>query len=168
MGFSRPQLVAVSGLFGWESLSGWDFLGHNLLLSQASLSSVEFWLSQSLSHELFLFHDGILAITKPFWRTFSFFTIELWLSRSLFHELFLFSRWDSGYHEAFFTNFFFFHDGTLAITKPFSRTFSFFTIEFWLSRSLFHELFHFFTMEFSRHTIWGKTLFIYISQRVFT
>jgi hypothetical protein len=37
VGFSRPQLVVVSGLFGWESLSGWDFLGHNLLLSQASL-----------------------------------------------------------------------------------------------------------------------------------
>jgi hypothetical protein len=35
MGFSRPQLTAVPGLFGWESLNGWDFLGHNLLLSQA-------------------------------------------------------------------------------------------------------------------------------------
>jgi hypothetical protein len=67
----------------------------------------------------------------------------LWLSRSLSHELFLFSRWDSGYHKAFLTNFFFFHDGILAITKPFSRTFSFFTMEFWLSRSLSHELFLF-------------------------
>jgi hypothetical protein len=37
MGLSGPQLVAVPGLFGWESLNGWDFLGHNLLLSQASL-----------------------------------------------------------------------------------------------------------------------------------
>jgi hypothetical protein len=59
MGFSGPQLVVVSGLFGWESLNGWDFLGHNLLLSQASFS-----------HELFMnffyFHDGIPAITKPF------------------------------------------------------------------------------------------------------
>jgi hypothetical protein len=36
MGFSRPQLAAVPGFFGWESLGGWDFLGHNLLLSQAS------------------------------------------------------------------------------------------------------------------------------------
>jgi hypothetical protein len=89
----------------------------------------------------FFFHDGILAITKPFSRTSSFFAMEVWLSRSLFHELFLFSRWNSGYHEAFFTNFFFFRDGTLAITKPFPRTFSFFTMEFWLSRSLFHELF---------------------------
>jgi hypothetical protein len=95
---------------------------------------MEFWLSRSLFHELFsrwnssyhgtfltniflfsrwnsgyhkafftnFFHDGILAITKPFSRTF-------------------FSRWNSGYHEAFFTNFF--HDGILAITKPFSQTF---------------------------------------------
>jgi hypothetical protein len=86
---------------------------------------MEFWLSRSLSHELFLFHDGILAIMKPFSRTFSF------------------SRWNFGYHEAFLTNFFFFtmefwlsrslshelflfHDGILAITKPFSRTFSLF------------------------------------------
>jgi hypothetical protein len=36
MGLSGPQLTAVPGLFGWESLNGWDFLGHNLLLSQAS------------------------------------------------------------------------------------------------------------------------------------
>jgi hypothetical protein len=57
----------------------------------------EFWLSGSLSHELFLFHDGILAINKPFSRTFSFFTMEFWLSRSLSHELF------------------FFHDGILEI-----------------------------------------------------
>jgi hypothetical protein len=67
MGFSRPQLTAVPGLFGWESLNGWDFLGHNLLLSEASFFTMEFWLSRSLSHELFFFfHDGILAITKPF------------------------------------------------------------------------------------------------------
>jgi hypothetical protein len=49
---------------------------------------MEFWLSMSLSHELFFFHDGILAIKKPFTRTF-----------------------------------FFFHDGILAIKKPFTRTF---------------------------------------------
>jgi hypothetical protein len=36
MGLSGPQLAAVPGFFGWESLNGWDFLGHNLLLSQAS------------------------------------------------------------------------------------------------------------------------------------
>jgi hypothetical protein len=105
------------------------FLGHNLLLSQASF-----------------FHDEIQAITEPSSRTFSFFTMELWLSRSLSHKLFLFSRWNSGYHEAFHTDFssffrmefwlsrslshepfFFFHDGTLAITKPFTRTFLLFS-----------------------------------------
>jgi hypothetical protein len=89
---------------------------------------MEFWLSRSLSHELsFFFHNGILAITKPFSRTFflfsqwnfvyheafltnflSFFTMEFWLSRSLSHELS-----------------FFFHNGILAVTKPFSRTFFF-------------------------------------------
>jgi hypothetical protein len=91
MGFSRPQLVVVSGLFGWGSLNGWDFLGHNLLLSQASFFSMEFWLSRSLSHELFYF------FTMEFWLSrslshelFSFFTMELWLSRSLSHELFSF------------------------------------------------------------------------------
>jgi hypothetical protein len=99
--------------------------------------------------------------------------MEFWLSRSLSHGLFLFSRWNSCYHEAFFTNFF--HDGILAITKPFSRTV--FTMEFWLSWSLFHELFSFFTMEFwlsrslfhelfswwnSRDTQFGGRLFSYI------
>jgi hypothetical protein len=36
--------------------------------------TVEFWLSRSLSHELFsfFFHGGILAITKPLTRTFFF------------------------------------------------------------------------------------------------
>jgi hypothetical protein len=107
--------------------------------------TMEYWLSRSLFHELFFFfHDGISAIREPFSRTFSFFTMEFRLSRSLSHELFLFSRWNFGYQEAFLTNFFFFHDGISAITEPFSRTFSFFTVEF------------------SRHAIWGKTLFIYI------
>jgi hypothetical protein len=106
MGFSRPQLVVVSGLF---------------------------------------FHDGIPAITKPFSRTFFFFSrwnsgytgafltnfflffmMEFWLSRSLSHELFFF------FHDRiqaitkpFSRTFFFFHDGIQAITKPFSRTFFF-------------------------------------------
>jgi hypothetical protein len=39
---------------------------------------MEFWLSGSLFHELFFFHDGILAIRKPFSQTF------------------LFSRWNYG------------------------------------------------------------------------
>jgi hypothetical protein len=32
---TRSQLVVASGLFRWESLDGWDFIGHNLLF-QAS------------------------------------------------------------------------------------------------------------------------------------
>jgi hypothetical protein len=95
--FFRPQLVVVSGLFGGNPFVDGIFLGHNLLLSQASFFTVElrlsrfffimkFWLSRSVSHEFFFFfHDGISAITKPFSR------------------IFLFS-----------------HDGILAITKPFS------------------------------------------------
>jgi hypothetical protein len=60
---------------------------------------MEFWLSGSLSHELFSF------FTMEFWLSgslshelFSFFTMEFWLSGSLSHELF-----------------FFFHDGILGI-----------------------------------------------------
>jgi hypothetical protein len=94
-------------------------------------------ITEPFSRTFFFLLDGISAITEPFSRIFSFFTMELWLSGSLFHELILFSRWNSGYQEAFFMNSFFFHDGTLAIRKPFSRTHSFFTMELWLSRSLF-------------------------------
>jgi hypothetical protein len=142
---------------------------------------MEFWLSQSLSHELFFFHNGILAITKPFTRTFlfsqwnsgyheafhtnfSFFTMEFLLSRSLSHELFffqdgilaimkpfirtlLFSRWNRGYHGAF-SRIFLSHDGISAITGP------------------FHE-FSFHTMESTKYTIWGKTLFIYITKSIY-
>jgi hypothetical protein len=104
------------------------------------------------------------------------------------------SWWNSGYREAFLKNFFLFHDEILAITKPFSRIFfffhdgilaitnfsSFFTMEFWLSRSLSHELFFFFhdgilaiTKHFSRtfllfsrwnseNTRFGGRLFLYI------
>jgi hypothetical protein len=112
--------------FWWESLRGWDF-----------------WLSRSLSSQiLFLF------------------TIEFWPLGSLFSRTFSFSRWNSGYKGAFSLELFLFHDGILAIKEPFTRTFlfsrwnsgyqgafhtnfSFFTMEFWLSRSLSHELFFF-------------------------
>jgi hypothetical protein len=132
MGFSRPQLVVVSGLFLHDGIpaitkpfsrtfflfSQWNFDYHEAFLTNfLSFLTTEFWLSRSLSHDLsFFFHDGILAITKPFSQTF-----------------FLFSQWNSGYHEAFLTNFL-----------------SFLTMEFW------------------KYAIWGNTLFIYISQRVFT
>jgi hypothetical protein len=51
--------------------------------------------------------------------------MEFWLSRSLF------------------TNFFFFHDGILAIRKPLHM------------------------IEFTKCTIWGKTLFIYITKSIY-
>jgi hypothetical protein len=151
--FSRPQLVVVSGL----SVGIPRWMGFRLSRSPSrelfSFFTMEFWLSRSLSYELLFFHDGILAIEEPFTRTF------------------LFSRWNSGYQGAFHTNF------------------SFFTMEFWLSGSLSYELFFFLdgilaikepfarTFLFSRwnsktqnmkRAIWGKTLFIYISERVFT
>jgi hypothetical protein len=138
MGFSWPQLVVVSGLFGGNPLMDGilailepfsrtsSFFTSELWLSRSLfhelflLFTMEFRLSRSHSHELFFFHDGISAIWKPFSRTFSFFTMEFQLSGSLSHELFLFSRWNFGYQEASLMNFFSFQDGILAITEPFS------------------------------------------------
>jgi hypothetical protein len=74
------------------------------------------------------------------------------LSWSLSHTFTdFFSRWNSGYHRAFLTlSRAFSHDGIQAITEPFSH---------------FHGLF--LMMEFSRHTIRGKTLFIYIIKSIY-
>jgi hypothetical protein len=162
-GLSGPQLAAVPGLFGWESLDGRDFLGHNLLLSQVSfdgnpLMDGIFWattcccLKPLSSRWNFGYHEAFLTnffsfSTMEFWLSrslsrelFPFFTMEFWLSRSLSHELF-----------------FFFHDGILAITKPFSRTFlfsrwnsvyheafltNFFLFSRWNSRNLGEDSFH--------------------------
>jgi hypothetical protein len=145
MGFSRPQLVVVSGLFRWESLNGWDFLGHNLLLSQASFFTMEFRLSRSLSHELFSFFTMELWLSRSLSYELSFFTMEFWLSRSLSHELSFFTMefWLSrslSHELSFFTMEFW-------LLRSLSYELSFFTMEFWLSRSLSHEL-SFFTMEF--------------------
>jgi hypothetical protein len=49
-------------------------------------------------HKIFLFHDGISAITEPFTN-------------------FSFSQWNLGYHGAF-SRIFLSHDGILAITEP--------------------------------------------------
>jgi hypothetical protein len=132
-------------------------LGHNLLLSLAFFrwESLRGW--DFLGHNLLLSRASFFTMEFRLSRSlshklFSFFMMGFWLSRSLSHELSsFFSRWDYGYHEAFITNFF-----------------PFFTVGFWLSRSLSHELFSFFTMGFWKYAIWGKTLFIHISQRVFT
>jgi hypothetical protein len=122
--------------------SRWNSDYQEAFLTNFFFFTMEFWLSGSLSHEPFLFHDGILAIRQPFSRTFSF------------------SRWNSGYQEAFLTNFFFFQEAFLT-------NFFFFTMEFWLSGSLSHEIFLFHDGILEIRDL-GKTLFIYISQRVFT
>jgi hypothetical protein len=132
---------------------------HEALFTIFFFFTMEFWLSRSLSPELFPFHDGILAIKEPFTRTFyfsrwnsgyqgafhtnfSFFTMEFWLSRSLSHELFFFHE-NSGYQGAFHTNF------------------SFFTMEFWLSRSLSHELFFFHDGIHKMHDLGEDSFHIY-------
>jgi hypothetical protein len=71
-------------------LSQWNFSYHEALFMIFFFFTMELWLSRSLSHEFFLFHDGILSIKEPFPKTFSF------------------SRWNSGYQGAFHMNFFFF------------------------------------------------------------
>jgi hypothetical protein len=162
----RPQLIIVSGLFGGNPFMD-GILGHNLLLSQAFFHNLvffsrwnsryqkafltnfcfftmEFWLSGSLSHELFFFHDGILAIKKPFSRTFFF------LHNGILAIKKPFSR-----------TFFFLHDGILAIRKPFSRTFLFFHDGILAIRKPFSRTFLFSRWN-SRNTQFGRRLFIYI------
>jgi hypothetical protein len=72
--------------------------------------------------------------------------VESRLSRSVFTN-FSFTRWNLGYHGTF-SQIFLSHDGISAITEP------------------FHELF-FHTMESTKCTIWGKTLFIYITKSIY-
>jgi hypothetical protein len=152
--------LLLSQAFRWESVWRWD-LGRNLLLSQAfrweslwrwdlgfhgasgyheafsqtlPLFTIGFWLSRSLSHEIFLFsqwnsgyqeafhtkffffYNGILAIRKPFTRTLFF-----------FHDGILAIRKP-------FTNFLS-HGGISVITEPFHEFF-FHMMESRLSRSL--------------------------------
>jgi hypothetical protein len=124
----------LSQAFRWESLWRCD-LGHNMLLSQAFWWE-SLWQWDLRFHRAFGYHKA-LSQTLPL------------------------SRWNSGYHEAFHTNFLSL-SGISAITKRFSWSL-FFTMESRLSRSLFttfsftwwnlgfHEAFHtnfsFFTVE---------------------
>jgi hypothetical protein len=70
-----------------------------------------------------------------------FHMVESRLSRILF-MIFSFTWWNLGYHEAF-SRIFLSHGGILAITKPFHK------------------------VEFTKCTIWGKTLFIYITKSIY-
>jgi hypothetical protein len=104
------------------------------------------------------------------------FSFSRWNSgyQGAFHELF-FSQWNSSYQGAF-SRTFLFHDGILAIKEPFHELFSF-TMEFWLSRSLFTNFsfsqwnsgyqgaFH--TIKITKCTNWGETLFIYITKSIY-
>jgi hypothetical protein len=104
MGFCRPQLVVVSGLFdGNPSMDG-IFLGHNLLLSQAFSVGIPRWmgfrLSGSLSHELFSFFTMEFRLSGSLsHELFSFFTMEFRLSGSLSHELFSFFTMEFSRHK---------------------------------------------------------------------
>jgi hypothetical protein len=99
-------------LFSFFTMEFWlsGSLSHELFY----FFTMDFWLSRSLSHELFSF------FTMEFWllgslshEFFFFLTMGFWLSGSLSHEIFSFSRWNSGYQEAFLTNFFLYHNGIL-------------------------------------------------------
>jgi hypothetical protein len=120
---------------------------------------MELWLSLSLSwtfsltrwnfvyhrafHELFISHDGILAIKEPF-TNFFFHMMEFWLSRSL-SRTFSLTWWNSSYYGAFH-ELSLSHDGILAITEPFTN-FS----HGWAHKT--HDL--------------GGTLFIYITKSIY-
>jgi hypothetical protein len=142
----------------------WNLGYHEALFTDSSFT-IESWLSRNLSHELFFFMMEFW-LSRSLSHEFFFFTMEFWLSRSLSHDLFLF-------HNGILATtkplswIFLFDDGILAIKEPFTRTFSF---SWWNSgyQGAFHSNFFFFTMEFTKCTIWGKTFFIYTSQRVFT
>jgi hypothetical protein len=77
---------------------------------------MEFWLSRSLSHELFLFSRWNFGYHEAFLT--NFFLFARWNSGyhgAFLTNFFFFSRWNFGYHETFLTNFFFFHDGIFRI-----------------------------------------------------
>jgi hypothetical protein len=108
--------------------------------------------------KLFLFHDGIPAITEPF----TIFSSSRWNFgyQGAFHTNFSFSRWNSGYQGALFARTFLFHDGISAITELFTI--------FYFSRrnSGYQGAFH--TVTFTKCTNWGKTLFIYVTKSIYT
>jgi hypothetical protein len=177
----RLQLVVSSLLVGIPFTVGFrlQFVVSSLLVGIPVMVgfrlSRSLWLSRSPFHETFLSYDGILAIMEPFTN-------------------FSFSWWNFGYHRALHEFFFltmevitesfhgsFFQYGISAITEPFHgitlwdfgyhKAFSWnhsFTLGFRLSRSLSQTYPKLFLMvEFTWHTIWGKTVFIYITKSIY-
>jgi hypothetical protein len=162
----RPQLVVISGLSVGIPLTVGFRLSRSLWLSQSpftnsssftmefwlsrslsyelfSFFTVEFWLSRSLSHELSsFFHDGISAITEPF-HNFFFHIMEFRLSRSLLTN---FSFTNLGYHGAF-SRIFLSHNGISAITEPFHEFF-FHIMESHKMHDLGEDSFHIYHKEY--------------------
>jgi hypothetical protein len=107
--------ITLQTFFGENPLVD-GILGHNLLLSQAFSGGIPSWLG----------FEATTCCLRPF-----LVGIPSWME---------FSR-----PQLVVVSGLFLYDGIPAIKKPFSRTlFSFFTMEFWLSRSLSHELSFFF------------------------
>jgi hypothetical protein len=105
--------LLLSQAFRWESLDGWDFSRPQLVVVSGLSVGIPRWMGFRLSGSPF--HELIL-----------FFDGISAITEPFTRTFFLFSQWNSGYQGAFHTNFF-----------------SFFTMEFWLSRSLSHELLFF-------------------------
>jgi hypothetical protein len=123
-------------------------LGHNLLLSRGPFGGNPFvdgilGFHRAFFHNLFFFSQWNSGYQGAFLMNFSFFSRWNFGYQEAFHtNFYFFSQWNSGYQEAFHMNFsfftmkfwlsgslshelFFFHDGILAIRKPFTRTFRF-------------------------------------------
>jgi hypothetical protein len=130
-------------------------LSHDLFYTMESRQSLSLFANFSFTwwnisyhgvfSRIFLSHSGISAITEPF-HEFFFHMVESRLSQSLFTNI-SFTWWNLGYHRAF-SRTFLSHGGISAITEP------------------FHDFF-FHKMEFTKCTIWGKTLFIYITESIY-
>jgi hypothetical protein len=152
--------LLFSKAFRWESLLRWDLgfhsaSGYHEAFSQIlPLSMMGFWLLQSLftrnfsffTTNFFLFSRWNSGYQEAFHMKFSFSTMESRPSRSLF-TIFLLSQWNSGYHGAF-SRIFLLSQWNLGYHGAFSRIF----LSQWNS---------------TKCTIWGKTLFIYITKSIY-
>jgi hypothetical protein len=163
---SRPQLV-FSGLSVRYPFKVGSRLSRSLRLSRSffskpSLSFLKSRLSGSPFANFFFHIKGFRL-----WQPFTNFSFSRWnfVYHGAFHELFFLTmefRLSQSLSRTFLS-----HDGISAITEPFTN-FSFTRWNFRYHRA-FHKLF-FYTMEFrkTQKNFWGKALFIYVTERVFT
>jgi hypothetical protein len=82
-------------------------------------------------------------------------------------NFFLFSRWNSGYHEAILMNFFLFSRWNSGYHEAFITNFFFFHDGILAITKPFSRTFFFFHDGILAITIWGKTLFIYITKSIY-